>query len=105
MSVPDLIEAATTLYTNARDNAEIVAALTEFGYEREPGPEDDAGDYDDGLALVADVTRERSEFAAEEADEDEAVAAAAASSSWIRRCSVASLLVELSICVRSLAIS
>ncbi len=78
MSVPELIEAATTLYTNARDNAEIVDALTEFGYERDPGPEDDAGDYDDGLALVADVTRERSEFAAEEADEDEANAALAA---------------------------
>ena len=72
MSVPELIEAATTLYTNARDTPEIVAALEAFGYERDPGPEDDAGDYDDGLALVADVSRERTELAAEQADEDQA---------------------------------
>ena len=84
MSVPELIEAATTLYTNARDTPAIVAELEEFGYERDPGPEDDAGDYDDGLALVADVSRERTEYAAEQADEDEAVQAAAAAAGALR---------------------
>ncbi len=84
MPVAKLIEAATTLYTNARDTPEIVAELVEFGYERDPGPDETTGDFDDGLALVAAVTRERTEFAAEEADEDEAVASAAAAAGALR---------------------
>ncbi|MEM1056996.1 MAG: hypothetical protein AAGI52_15845 [Bacteroidota bacterium] len=49
LSIPDLIASARTLYTNARDDAEVNATLTaDFGY--------DPTHFDTGLALVEDVT-------------------------------------------------
>ena len=47
LPIPDLLSAATRLYTGLRDHAEIAEDLTPFGY--------DAGTATAGLALIADV--------------------------------------------------
>ena len=69
ISRPDLAFAARTLYLNARDDAEIAADLTAWGYT---APDD----YDAGLALVAAFETATATQAAEYADQYAATDAA-----------------------------
>ncbi len=64
-----LTAAARTLYTNARDDSAIAAALADFGYTAE--------DFDAGLALTDQVDAAVSNQRAEYADQYAATAAAA----------------------------
>ena len=69
LPLPSLTAAARTLYTNARDDAAIAAALTPYGYA--------LPDYDAGLALTTEVEAAISAQRAEYADQYAATATAA----------------------------
>jgi len=77
MPVDRLLRATHTLYTNARDDAEIAADLVEFGYT---GPDD----YDEGLALRSAVTDGLATQSKEAADETLANRAAQSATAQLR---------------------
>ena len=65
MPIPELLDATNTLYVNARDDAETVDGLADYGYT---GPDD----YDAGLALRQAVIDTAKEAGAEDLDKREA---------------------------------
>ena len=77
MPVDRLLRATHTLYTNARDDAEIAADLVEFGYTN-------PDDYDAGLALRTAVTDGLSAQSKEAADETLATRAAQRATAQLR---------------------
>ena len=80
-SIPDLLAAAETLYAGARDDAEITAALTDYGYTTE--------DHTADLDAVAELRRLIGVQAAEYRDQYEATAIAAARAAAVRSLFVA----------------
>ena len=69
LPLPQLIPAARALYTNARDDAGIAAALSDYGYTA-------PADFDDGLALTAEAETAIGTQRAEYADQYAATAGA-----------------------------
>ena len=80
-SLPDLLADAQTLYTGARDDAEIVAALDPYGYT--------VDDHDADLAAVAELRRLIGVQAAEYRDQFGATREAAARTATVRALFVA----------------
>ena len=68
LPIPELLTAATRLYTGLQDNAEIASDLAAFGYDK--------GDATDGLALVAEI---RAAMKTQSAEEIQKIAASKAS--------------------------
>lgn len=76
LSIPELLPAATRLFTGLRDNPEIAADLKDFGYDRD--------DADAGLALIAAIRKAIKDQSTEELEKIAASKASATATATVR---------------------